>query len=143
VVVLPVLALFGVFPSWTVIFFPFALGAQLMFLIGLALALSMLNVFFRDTAPTVEVAMQAWFFLTPVIYDPGRSVGHWHGIDVGALLQLANPMAAIITLYRQALLYHVPPDPTFLVRTLIVCAVVLFAGYSLFHRYSDSIGDEL
>ena len=39
-----------------------------MFALGLGLALSVTNVYFRDTQHFVGIAMQLWFYATPIVY---------------------------------------------------------------------------
>jgi lipopolysaccharide transport system permease protein len=36
--------------------------------VGLGVALGTLNVYFRDTAQAMNVALQFWFWLTPIVY---------------------------------------------------------------------------
>ncbi|MDF1514724.1 MAG: ABC transporter permease, partial [Anaerolineae bacterium] len=51
-----------------VLFLPLPILIQVIFSIGIVLFLSAVEVFYRDTHMLMDVAMQAWFFLTPVIY---------------------------------------------------------------------------
>jgi lipopolysaccharide transport system permease protein len=141
-VTLPVIYILGVRFTWSVLFVPIILVAQILFLIGLALTLAVLNVLYRDTAPTVDVLTQAWFFLTPVIYDASALV-RTSSFDIAALLVALNPMAAIITMYRAVLLDGSPPDAMLLVRTLLVCLGVCVMGVVYFIKNSDRIGDDL
>jgi len=46
-----------------------------MFSIGLGLALSAINVYFRDIEWFVTILFMAWFFLTPIIYTTSRVSG--------------------------------------------------------------------
>ncbi len=54
--------------TWLILFLPLLVAIQLLFMLGLAFFLSSVNVFFRDTEVILEVALLAWFFLTPVFY---------------------------------------------------------------------------
>jgi len=141
-VLLPVVALLGVKLGWTLLFTPVILLEQTIFLVGMALIVAVLNVLYRDTAPTVEVLLQAWFFLTPVIYDLG-AIGETRSVDVTNVLLAVNPMAAIITMYRSVLLYASLPDPVLVIRTLAICIGVCVLGIVVFTRNSDRIGDGL
>jgi lipopolysaccharide transport system permease protein len=139
---LPIIYVLGVRPSWSMVFLPIVLVEQLVFLVGLALILAVLNVLYRDTAPTVDVLVQVWFFLTPVIYDLG-ALTQATSSRIGEVLLVANPMAAIITMYRAVLLYGVPPDPLLVFRTLLISGAVCLIGVVVFLRCSDRIGDDL
>ena len=47
---------------------PVLVVIQFVLTLGLGLFVAALNVRFRDTAVILEVILQAWFFLTPVVY---------------------------------------------------------------------------
>jgi ABC-type polysaccharide/polyol phosphate export permease len=139
---LPVIWALGVKPSWSLLAVPVVLLEQVIFLIGLALILSVLNVIYRDTAPTVEVLVQAWFFLTPIIY-PLSTISQGGRFDTASVLLLVNPMAAIVTMYHSSLLFGELPEPALAIRTLIITGLVCLLGIVVFARNSDRIGDEL
>ena len=40
----------------------------MLFTVGLTLATSAVNVFYRDVNPVVQIALQLWLYLTPVAY---------------------------------------------------------------------------
>jgi lipopolysaccharide transport system permease protein len=142
VLALPVLFLmmliFGApFTGW-ILLIPVLLAIQFAFLAGLALFLSSLNVFFRDTAPIMDVLLSLWFFLTPVFYRVEDVTSQW-----AALLYVANPMASIVTAYRAILYDGRMPDMAVLLATTAVALVVLLAGYAVFARGSPQFGEEL
>jgi lipopolysaccharide transport system permease protein len=123
-----------------VVFVPVILITEVLFLMGLGFILSALNVFFRDTSVLVEVGLSAWFFLTPIIYD-ARDVA-------GGYLQLMywlNPMASIVTNFREVFYYNEvgSPDVLFMMRTLITATVLFVVGYFLFMRLSRNFGEEV
>ncbi|MHB0857725.1 MAG: ABC transporter permease [Anaerolineae bacterium] len=157
ILALPVLfllmALFGVRSSIWLAYLPLIMLVQVAFTVGVALILSTLNVFYRDTGVIIDVVMQAWFFLTPVFYPidliPESSV--WLGIalPLRRLVYILNPMASIIASYR-SILYGftdgsppAPPAFDFFSRTLVTALVVLVAGYWVFTRYSSRFGEEV
>ena len=39
-----------------------------LFTVGVTLATSAINVFYRDVNPVVQIALQLWLYLTPVAY---------------------------------------------------------------------------
>src|SRR4051794_2793462 len=44
------------------------MAIQTVFVLGIALALSVLNVYFRDLQHLIGVLLQLWFYATPIIY---------------------------------------------------------------------------
>jgi lipopolysaccharide transport system permease protein len=122
---------------------PLVIVTQLIFLCGLALFLSALNVYFRDTEVIIDVGMTAWFFLTPVFYSLERLVTDQ---DVINWVYRLNPMAALVGAYRKILFFGEfgsVQDIGGLLRTLVTATVVFAIGYLFFMRISRNIGEEL
>ena len=126
---------------------------QVLFTIGIALIVAAYNVFYRDTGIIMEVIMQAWFFLTPVVY-PLELLPEWStvlgiGMPVRRLTYILNPMASIIATYRSVLYGFVngsppsPPAPDFFLRTAVTAIAVFFLGYWVFNRKSSQFGEEI
>lgn len=120
---------------------------QTVFTIGIALVLSTLNVFYRDTAMIMDVVMLAWFFLTPVFYStailPQSITVAGITFDPQRLLYILNPMASLINMYRDLLYWGYRTDLDFFVRTAITAISVFAFGFWFFHRYADRFGEEL
>lgn len=97
------MALLGHAPAWSALpLVPVAFATVLLFAVALAVLLSAVNVYFRDTQHLVEIAIQAWFWLTPIVYAYWHSV-HGHGAKVLAWLYLANPMTPVVLGFQRAL----------------------------------------
>jgi lipopolysaccharide transport system permease protein len=132
---------------------PVIAGIQLVFTLGLVLALATANVYYRDTAVIMEVVLLAWFFMTPVFYSlepasgPSPTAG-LGGVPAQRLAYILNPMASLIANYR-VVLYGSPTGPPsdpaldFVVRTALTAALVLVAGYGLFARHAGRFGEDV
>ena len=128
-----------------VLFLPVAIFIEVMFATGIVLFLSAVEVFYRDTHMLMDVAMQAWFFLTPVIYPVSTlpiSVT-WLGVTFNPRLWLfrLNPMASIINTYQDILYNGVLTTLDFLSRTAVTAFIVLIFGYWFFRRQSSKFGE--
>jgi lipopolysaccharide transport system permease protein len=96
-----------------------------------------MNVQFRDVRYTIPFLIQAWLFLTPIVYpsssipEPWRTV---YGI---------NPMAGVVEGFRWALLgTDTAPGPMIVVSAAV--ALVLFiSGAFYFRRMEQSFADVL
>jgi lipopolysaccharide transport system permease protein len=137
-VLLLMMIIFGTPFTGGIVFIPLLMAIQLVFLTGMALFLSCLNVFLRDTASIMEVLISLWFFVTPVFYRVDDVANEWAG-----LLFLVNPMAALVTAYRAILYDGQLPSLASLGATSLTAVIVLAAGYLFFAHYSSRFGEEL
>lgn len=133
---------------WLAVFLPIILLTQLAFVLGLALGLSALNVYYRDTQMILEVVNLAWFFVTPVFWPMEVIENRWvdvFGLHLNAWVWLnrLNPMASLAAAYRDVLYYGNPVGLDFLARTAVTCFAVLAVGYWAFSRLSPNFGEEL
>lgn len=126
---------------------PVVMLIQVIFTVGVALFLSTLNVFYRDTQVIMEVVMLAWFFLTPIFYPidilPQSKILFGLALDVRRLVYILNPMASLIASYRVMLYSGAPPAFDFLFRTFVTAVVVFLLGYGIFLRYSKIFAEEV
>ncbi|BCS34711.1 hypothetical protein TBR22_A39370 [Luteitalea sp. TBR-22] len=101
---------------------------QTAFTAGLGLLLATAYVFVRDARHLLDVALQVWFWLTPIVYAASlapATLRRW--------LQL-NPMMHFVTAYQQIVTQHVVPSlATFtLLAALAVSSLAL--GWTVFGR---------
>lgn len=71
---------------------PFAL--QICLTIGVGWIFGVLHVYFRDTAQAVVVALQAWFYLTPIVYTLNTAP------EALQRLLALNPLCGIVEGFR-------------------------------------------
>lgn len=122
------------------------IALQAVFVLGISLALSVLNVYFRDLQYIVAIVLQLGFYAAPIIYPislvPSRAV-IW-GVDVHVrLIYSLNPAVHLVEAYRDVL-YHarLPERNDFIALTL--SAVVAFAlGVLVFRRLEPRLAEEL
>jgi lipopolysaccharide transport system permease protein len=133
IVILMIIFKAPIFPlGW--LFLPIIIAIQLLLMLGLGLGLSALNVFYRDVRSLLVLSLQIWFYASPIIY-PISLVPDW-------LLPFyyINPMAGIITAYRDVLLYQQLPGPYLAIAGLI--SLVIFGlGYWFFKRVEFQFAD--
>jgi lipopolysaccharide transport system permease protein len=126
---------------------PVVIFVQTCFVLGMALFLSTLNVFYRDTMMIMDVVMQAWFFLTPIFYPISILPKSYNlfgiTLDVHRLMYILNPMASLIAAYRDLLYWGFRTNLDFFSRTALTALVVLAFGYWFFSRFSHRLGEEV
>jgi ABC-2 type transport system permease protein len=117
---------------------------QTAFVLGIALALSVLNVYFRDVQHLLGIFMQLWFYATPIIYPVSlvADADESNSLPLLTLYRL-NPMTRFVEAYRD-LLYDLrfPPaaDLAFLT---VVSVAALVGGFAVFRRLEPRLAEEL
>jgi ABC-2 type transport system permease protein len=119
---------------------------QFVLVLGLALLLSVLNVYFRDVKHFVSLAMKILFYTVPVVYPLSLVPKHKDvagmSIPVRQIYEL-NPLVAMVECYR-AVLYDLrfPSFGDF--AYFLVWAVALFAfGWWCFSKLEPRLAEEV
>jgi len=131
------LAFSGAFPGWVILALLPVLALQILFAIGLAMVLGVLNVFFRDVGQFFAILLQFWFWFTPIVYPVKalpESIRHW--LDF-------NPMAAVIRAYQGILLDGSMPDWSSLIPVTVLALLFCGLGLQLFRKRAGEMVDEL
>ena len=136
----------GVEPRASWLELPLLLLALWVFVLGLAMLLSALYVRFRDVKPIWEVALQLFFYGTPIIYAI-ETIGVSKNVQE---LIMLNPLASILQQFRHAVLDPSAPSAAAAAggtaRLLIPLAVILGAfalGLWFFNREAPIVAEEL
>jgi ABC-type polysaccharide/polyol phosphate export permease len=108
---------------------------QLVFTTGVALMTATAFVFFRDTRHLLEVALQVWFWLTPVVYSAALVPEPFD-----RLLAL-NPMAAFITAYHGVVLDATWPAPAVMTALGGLSVAAGVAGLLVFFRHQGRFAE--
>ena len=120
VVLLVMMAIYGVAPSWAMLAMPLFLIGTIVTAAGAGLLFAALIVTYRDVRYVITFVMQLWLFATPVLYPITMIPSKWH------LLYAINPMAGMIGGFRASVLGGGVPPEVILVSSL--SAAVLFAA---------------
>lgn len=119
----------------TWLYVPVLLLVQTLLAIGIGFFGSAISVFLRDFSFAVPLAMQVWMYLTPVIYPLSMVPERFRS------LYMLNPMAGIITGYRQVVLEGTPPDWRYLGYSTLISVGLAIVGYLYFKRIEMSMAD--
>jgi lipopolysaccharide transport system permease protein len=135
IVLLGMMIFYGYMPTlkalWVV---PLILLATVTAL-GVSLWLAALNVQFRDVRYIVPFSIQAWFFVTPIVYASTLLPEPWR------LLLALNPMAGVIEGFRWALLETGKAPDAMLALSTLMAVVVLISGLYYFRRMEKTFAD--
>jgi lipopolysaccharide transport system permease protein len=116
--------------------------AIVAFVCGVALAISCLNVLFRDVEFLVSALLLPLFFLTPVLYPLSNAEiasRDW----VVDLIHWGNPLSPMIEALRDPLFYGELPTLGDTLYTVIAAVVALGLGAYVFNRVDDQIAVEV
>jgi ABC-type polysaccharide/polyol phosphate export permease len=146
---------FGWIPAILVVVF-----LHMLFVLGVSLLLSALNVYFRDIQHFVGIGMQIWFYLTPIVYKtslvqdkltplilgadrlpltPEQRSGHFTLFKIFRL----NPMMRFVDAYRKLIYSGALPPVSTMVYLLVVSFVMLLIGWRVFSRLEPRFAEEL
>ncbi len=126
----------------TWVLFPLLFVMFFVFVVALAMTLSILNVYARDLQQIVGVIVQLLFFLSPVIYPVEQIPEEWKGIPVRAIMS-ANPIAEFISAFRNVLYDLTWPDlGQFAAMAGWTAAMVLLAWW-VYLRKGQDIGEAI
>ena len=82
---------------------PLAFIALLVFTSAVSIFLSAVNVYLRDTQHLTEVALMAWFWLTPIVYPFGQIAPDQLAKHHLTWLYLANPITPIAMTFQRVI----------------------------------------
>jgi lipopolysaccharide transport system permease protein len=122
---------------FTLLWVPFLLCVQLVFMTGLGLLVSMGNLFYRDVGYVMNTLMMIWMFATPVVYPLRGTTGFWR-----VIFQL-NPMTPIIEAYRDVLLVGINPDWAQLALSLLMSMVLFAVAWCWFQRLQHLFAERI
>jgi ABC-2 type transport system permease protein len=139
--------------AWVLPWLPLVLLLMVLLAIfgaGLAMLLSVANVYFRDTQNFVGILLQIWMYLTPIIYPinliqaESTRLGGLFGTSITLIdIYRVNPMEDFVDVFRQLLYDNRWPD----LRTFLVCALwALFSfvlGLIAFRRNERKLAELL
>jgi ABC-2 type transport system permease protein len=120
-----------------------------VFALGVGLALSVANVYFRDTQHFVGIFMQLWFYATPIVYPisyvrdaADKLKAHGWDIPVEFLYRL-NPMERFTNVFRNLLYDNRFPSLSDSMYCLGAAVVSVALGYFVFTRFEGRMAEEL
>jgi lipopolysaccharide transport system permease protein len=129
-VALVVTIIFVGFPGWQIVYVPLIVLVTVVLAFGFAALLATAAVFFRDVQHFIGIAMQLWFWATPVIYSLNILETRPNLMNI---IQL-NPMAGILVSLRNVLIMHASPDWKLLGYAAVVAVVFCVVGLAVFRR---------
>jgi lipopolysaccharide transport system permease protein len=126
-----------------VVFFALVLAA---FTTGVALVLSVVNVYFRDVEYLTSIVLQLLFYCAPIVYPlalvPERAVLFGSEVPVRSIY-LLNPLVRFVEIFRDCLYHLRLPGLRESVYVVVVSGLILAVGLAVFARMQTRLAEEL
>jgi len=136
VVLLVMMAYYGMTPTTNVVFLPLFLLQALVTALGVGLWLSALNVEFRDVRYVVPFLIQLWLFATPIAYPSSLLSEPWRTVYG------LNPMVGVVEGFRWALLGTTSTvSGPLLIASSFTAVLLLVSGAFYFRRMEKTFAD--
>lgn len=135
---LGVMLVTGVPLRWSALLTPFIMLILAMFSLGVGLLLATFAVYFPDISEMYQIVLQAWMFLTPIMYPEEilpQAYRFW--------ITKFNPMYYLVRLYRIPLLYGRLPTLGEWLPSVLLALAVLVIGWLVFTAKSDEFAYRL
>ncbi|WP_314146552.1 ABC transporter permease [uncultured Leifsonia sp.] len=121
-----------------------------VFATGIALLLSIANVYFRDTQYLLTIVLQFWMYMTPIVYpislvaDQSDKIGGLLGTPITVLdIYELNPMLHFVGVFRSLLYDNTWPTVPDTVACLVWAILALAIGGWVFARKEKRLAELL
>jgi lipopolysaccharide transport system permease protein len=135
VVLLLLMAFYGVAPTWRLALVPILLLIALASALGLGLWCAALNTRYRDVMYVVPFLMQIWLYASPIAYSTQVVPADWRW------LYALNPMVGVVEAFRWALLGTAWPSAGLLWPAGVVTVVAAVTGLAYFQKTESTFAD--
>lgn len=125
----------GVNAYW--LYLPILVGLEILFVVGLALLFSSIDVYVRDTQYVVQSFNIVFFYLVPIFYSFDSIPRAYYP------LYWYNPVAAVVMAFRNILLEGRAPATSLMISMAAVTALSLLVGVLVFERLKKRFYDYL
>jgi len=134
-VLLGLMAWYGIHPTWGILALPLLLLLTLMTAFSVNLWLSPLNVKYRDVGHAFPFLVQFWMYASPVAYPLSLIPEKWQ------FLYSLNPMVGVIEGSRWALLGKQSPNFMTMVISVIAVMALFLGGLLYFKKMERTFAD--
>jgi lipopolysaccharide transport system permease protein len=135
VVLLVVMALYGITPEPTVVVVPALIALAFVTALAAGTIFAILNVRYRDVTVAVPLLMQLWLFSTPVVYPGSLITGGWQYVYA------LNPVVSVVGGIRWALLGTPGPSMGAVAVSCASAAILMVIALAYFRKTERYFAD--
>jgi len=136
-ILIPALLLFKIDLGLPLLWLPVIILLQTGFILGLSFFFSAFNVFFSDVKHLLEIFLQIWFWLTPIIYPISFVPERFQS------LYRLNPAVLIVEGYRDILLRNKGLSLIQCLWLLAVAVLFFVLGHLFFNHHNKRFAEEI
>jgi ABC-type polysaccharide/polyol phosphate export permease len=115
----------------TWLYLPVPLLALTLFTLGGTFFFATANVYYRDVAHILQIVLQAWFYITPIIFSVDFFPQKYRWIFK------LNPIQYILNGFRLSVYYGLLPSAQSIVVSFLAAFAALLIGFSIFQRHQN------
>lgn len=119
------------------VFLPIVMIVEYVLALGFTMIVSACTVYLRDLEHIVAVLLQAWIYLTPIMYSIEIIPD-----SIMPIFKL-NPMTSVIEAYHTILYYKEIPQVSELIEAFVVGAIAFVVGCVVFGKLQKGFVEEL
>ena len=127
----------GHMPFHAIYWMPLLVFITIALAVGIGLFFGVINVFIRDVGQVMNIILQFWFWLTPIVYMSSIVPQKYHW------LIMLNPLTGIVMGYQNVLLYDKAPYLRLLIYPSIIAMVFLALAFFVYSKANEDMVDVL
>ncbi len=136
-VLIPALLFFHIRPGFAFLFLVVIIFFQTLFVLGITLIFAALNVYYRDIKHLLEVLLQLWFWVTPIIWPIVLFPEKYRD------LVYLNPFTVFVTAYRDVILKNRIPGLLTITGVMVLGVLVFLLGALVFQKKQRRFAEEI
>lgn len=113
----------------SILVLPFSIIVIVMFTVGCSFISAILGSYFRDFRHIIGVALQLWFFATPILYPLKMIPEHLERV------MILNPLYYFVSDFHYSIYYGACPPIHVLTASTVISFVILLVGWAIFMKY--------
>jgi len=139
---------YHVVPTVYLLWTPVIIAYTVLVVLSVSMMGAAMNVYYRDVASALPVALSLLMYASPVIYPltlvqqkllVNQAAGEWSNFFY--FLYTLNPLAGIIDAFQHVVLRGLPPDWSALWPGMLLTAILLPISYIIFKRAESHFAD--
>jgi ABC-type polysaccharide/polyol phosphate export permease len=116
---------------WTWLYLPVPILALAILTLGATFFFATANVYYRDVAHILQIVLQVWFYLTPIIYSLDFFPPKYR------IFFKLNPVIYVLNGFRLGVYYGLLPTLESVIASFVCAFAALYFGFWIFHKHQD------